>query len=111
MAGVGRLNDAVALVAPLVEGVLRFEEGHPRQARDKLEAGLAGLDRFRAASHFVAMMQDGFRAYLALSLAVVGDRAEAERQLRLAEPRLRALQRTELLDRCQRAVVTFADHK
>ncbi len=102
------LSDALSPAADAVEGMLLLEEGHPHQAREKLEAGLAGLDRFRAASPLVGAMQDRFRAYLALSLAAIGERVEAERQFRLAEPRLRALDRTELLARCQRAVGAVA---
>lgn len=98
------LSDLLAPAADAVEGVLLLEEGKPDQARDKLVAGIDGLNRFRHASPQVPAMQDRFRAYLALSLAALGDRSAAEHQLRLAEPRLRALNRGDLLARCQSAV-------
>lgn len=104
------LSDVLSPAADAVEGMLLLEEGHPHEAREKLAAALAGLDRFRAATPLIGALQDRFRAYLALALAAIGERAEAERQFRLAEPRLRALRRTELLARCERAIGTFAPH-
>lgn len=104
------LSDVLSPAADAVEGMLLLEEGHPHQAREMLEAGLTGLGRFRAAMPLVGAMQDRFRAYLALSLAAIGERAEAERQFRQAEPRLRALKRAELLARCERAIGTLSQH-
>ncbi|HEV7226117.1 MAG TPA: hypothetical protein VGN42_25645 [Pirellulales bacterium] len=98
------LSDALAPAAAAVEGVLLLEEHKPDQARVKLEAGMAGLNKFRAASPLMGALLDRFRAYLALALAAVGDRAAAEREFRLAEPRLVALRRDELLARCRQAI-------
>jgi hypothetical protein len=47
---------------------------------------------------------DRIRAHLALTLAALGDHAAAEREFRLAEPRLVALRRDELLARCRQAL-------
>ena len=101
------LSDTLIPMADAVEGILLLEEGRPDGARGKLQAGIEGLERFRNASPLVGAMQDRFRAYLALALAAMGDRPAAERQFQLAEPRLRALKRNYLLERCQRAVGTF----
>lgn len=98
------LSDALAPVAEAVEGMLLLEEGRPAEAREKLASGLAGLDRFRNASPLIGAVQDRFRVYLALSFAALGDRQTAEQQFRLAEPRLRALKREDLLARCEKTI-------
>lgn len=100
------LSDALSPAADAVEGVLLFEEGNPNQAQDKLSAGLAGLDRFRHLSPLIGAVQDRFRAYRALSLAALGELPAAEREFQLAEPRLRALKRFELLARWQEVMST-----
>lgn len=98
------LSDVLAPVAEAAEGFLLFEESRPDQARGKLEAGLAGLNQFAAASPLVGAVLDRIRAHLALTLAALGDHAAAEREFRLAEPRLVALRRDELLARCRQAL-------
>lgn len=98
------LSDVLAPVAEAAVGILLLEEGKPDSARSKLEAGLEGLNKFRAASPLVGAMLDRFHAYLALALAALGDHAAAEREFRLAEPRLVALRRDELLARCRQAL-------
>jgi hypothetical protein len=102
------LSDVLVPSADAVEGMLLLEEGRPQQANSKLLAGLKGLDRFRNATPLMGAIRDRFRAYLALSFAAMGDRSAAERELRLVEPRLRALKREDLLTRCQRALETLA---
>lgn len=98
------LSDVLAPVAEAAEGILLLEERKPDQARLKLEAGLASLNKFLAASPLMGALLDRFRAYLALALAALGDRTAAEREFRLAEPRLVALRRDELLARCRQAI-------
>jgi hypothetical protein len=100
------LSDTLIPMADGVEGILLLEEGRPNGARDKLQSGIEGLDQFLNAAPQVGATQDRFRAYLALALAALGDRPAAEHQFQLAEPRLRALKRNYLLERCQRAIAT-----
>ena len=98
------LSDVLAPVAEAAEGMLHLEEGSPDQARSRLESALAELNKFCAASPFVGALLDRIRAYLALALADLGEHAAAEREFRLAEPRLVALRNDELLARCRQAV-------
>ena len=98
------LSEVLAPAAEAAEGMLLFEEHKPDQAREKLEAALAGLQQFRAASPLMGALIDRYRAYLALALAALGEHAAAEREFRLAEPRLVALRRDELLARCRQAI-------
>ena len=98
------LSDVLAPAADAAEGILLLEERKPDRAREKLEAGLAGLQKFSAASPLVGALLDRLRAYLALALAGQGEHAAADREFRLAEPRLVALRRDELLARCRQAI-------
>lgn len=102
------LSDILVPTADVVEGILLLEEGRPDRALDKLRAGIEARDRFRNATALVGATQDRFRAYLALALAAMGDPPAAERQFQLAEPRLRALKRNDLLERCQTALAKAA---
>lgn len=102
------LSDVLCPVADAADGMAALEDGKADQAQLKLESAIDGLNRFRNASPLIGVLQDSFRAYLALALASLGEQAAAERQFRLAEPRLRALQRDDLLDRCQRGLSVFA---
>ena len=47
---------------------------------------------------------DRIHAYLTLACAATGDLPAAEEHFRIAEPRLRAFETTDLIERCQAAL-------
>ncbi len=98
------LSDILTPIFQMAQGILALEEGHPQQAKPRLEAAAAGLAPFRDASPLIGPIQDKLHAYLALVAAATGDAKAAQQHFRAAEPRLRALRADELLGRCQQAL-------
>lgn len=95
------IGDVIRPFMLLCEGVLALEEKHPDRARPILEESLAEAQKFRHASPLVGTAIDRIHMYLALTNAALGDHATAHEHYRIAEPRLRAFDATDLIERCE----------
>ena len=93
------LNDLIQMTLPLLKGILALNEGRSLQAEPLFHEALKRLQRIAAACPLVGVIQDDARAYLAITYAQLGDREKAEELFRIAEPRLKALKMTHVLDR------------
>jgi tetratricopeptide (TPR) repeat protein len=98
------LSDVLAIFADLIEGMIELESGNPSQARHLFDKTLSALAPFRNATPLIGAAIDRTYACLALAYAATGDRDQAERYYRRAEPRLRALKSHDLIDRCESAL-------
>lgn len=99
-----REHEITDMLAPFLlgaEGVLALEEGRPDRARELLEEAVRQAQRFRHATALVGGAIDALHTYLTLACAAAGDQAAAEEHFRLAEPRLRAFEATDLIERCE----------
>jgi tetratricopeptide (TPR) repeat protein len=95
------------LVQPWVfrtEGLIRLEEGKPREARALLDHAFQLQNKFRHASPLVGAELDKMHAALALACAAEGDIESARRHYRLARPRLLALKLDDVRLRCEKAL-------
>ena len=102
-----RAHEISDLLAPFVlmaEGVLALEEGRPEKARGLLEESTRRAEPLRHTTALMGAAIDRIHTYLTLACAAVGDHAAAEEHFRIAEPRLRAFDTTDLIDRCQAAL-------
>ena len=88
----------------MAEGVLALEEGRPEAARELLEEAARLAEPLRHTTALMGTAIDRIHTYLTLACAATGDHAAAEAHYRIAEPRLRAFRRTDLIDRCQAAL-------
>jgi tetratricopeptide (TPR) repeat protein len=95
------ISDVLRPFLIMAEGVLALEEKHPERARPLLEEAIIEAQRFRNASPLVGSAIDRMHTYLALACAALGDHAAAEEHYRIAEPRLRAFDATDMIDRCE----------
>jgi hypothetical protein len=95
------ISDVLRPFLIMAEGVLALEEKHPERARPLLEQAIAEAQRFRYASPLVGSAIDRMHTYLALACAVLGDHAAADEHYRIAEPRLRAFDATDMIERCE----------
>jgi tetratricopeptide (TPR) repeat protein len=86
------------------DGVLALEQKRPDRARPLLEEALKEAERFRNASPLVGSAIDRIHVYLALTYAALGDHFAAAEHYRIAEPRLRAFDATDMLERCEAAL-------
>lgn len=98
------ISDVIRPFLILAEGVLEFEEKHADRARPLLQQALIEAERFRNASPLVGSAIDRIHAYLALTCAALGDHLAAVQHYKIAEPRLRAFDATDMIDRCEAAV-------
>jgi tetratricopeptide (TPR) repeat protein len=98
------LSDVLAVFADVIEGMIELELGNPSQARYLFDKALAALTPFQNATPLIGAAIDRTYAYLALAHAAMGDRDQATRYSRRAEPRLRALKSNDLIDRCETAL-------
>ncbi len=88
----------------MVEGLIRLEEGNPREARELLERARKMADGFRHSSPEMGSLADQIRAGLALAHAAEGDLEAARRHYKLARPRLVALRIDHMIERCEKAI-------
>jgi tetratricopeptide (TPR) repeat protein len=95
------IGDVLRPFVLLCEGVLALEEKHPDRARPILEESLVKAQKLRYASPLVGTAIDRIHMYLALTYAALGDHVAAEEHYRIAEPRLRAFDATDLIERCE----------
>jgi tetratricopeptide (TPR) repeat protein len=98
------LSDILEPAALAIEGQIALAEKRPLEARELLRTALTSLWRFRYASPLVHSLLDRIRAYLSVACAECGEMDEAKKQFRKAEPRLRALKRDDLIERCRLAI-------
>ena len=98
------ISDLLAPFLIMAEGVLALEENRPEKARELLDESARLAEPFRHTTALMGAAIDRVHTYLTLACAATGDLAAAERHFRIAEPRLRAFEATDLLDRCQAAL-------
>ncbi|HEU5118188.1 MAG TPA: hypothetical protein VFT74_16340, partial [Isosphaeraceae bacterium] len=96
------LSDVLQPFATCIEGMIRLEEGHPRDARPLLEDAFRKIMAFRHASPLIGAQLDLIHAYLALACAGEGDMETARRHYDLAKPRLQSLKTEDLIARCEK---------
>ena len=101
------LSDVLQPFATFIEGMIRLEEGHPRDARPLMEDAFRKVQAFRHASPLIGAQLDLIHAYLTLACAGEGDMEAARRHYDLAKPRLQALKSEDLVGRCEK-VLGFA---
>jgi tetratricopeptide (TPR) repeat protein len=98
------LSDMLQPFVLKAEGLIRLEEGKPREARELLEQALQKASAFRHASALVGASIDKIHAALALAHAAEGDLDQARKHYRIARPRLLALKLDDIIARCEAAV-------
>lgn len=98
------LSDLASNFAAMAEGMVALEEGNAALAVEQLEAALRRHREFARANPQSAATADLIEARLAVAKALAGDFTAARKHFRRAEPRLRALKKQRLLERCQRAL-------
>lgn len=96
------VSDMLAPIVQLVEGQLKLEQGKPSEARQQLEQGLQRWQALGLDEQIAGPITDRGFTYLALACARLGDMTAAHAYYRLAEPRMRALDESDLLERCAR---------
>lgn len=98
------ISDVIAFAVDQCQGMISLEEGHALEARDYLNQALEKIRPFRHASPLMGSAVDRIHAYLALANAAAGDLEVAAKHYRIAEPRLRALNYDDLIERCEAAL-------
>lgn len=98
------VSDALRPFATQVEGLIRLEEGHAREALTVLELAYKEMHAFRHASPLMGSILDQMHAPLAIACAASGDTEAARRHYRLARPRLLALKLDDEIMRCEQAL-------
>ena len=88
----------------MADGIVALEEGRPQAARELLEEAARLAEPLRHTTALMGTAIDRIHTYLTLACAAVGDHAAAEAHYRIAEPRLRAFQTTDLIERCELAL-------
>jgi tetratricopeptide (TPR) repeat protein len=94
------VSDMLAPILQMTDGQLYLEQGKAHQARRELEQGLERWHALGMDEQLVGPITDRGLTYLALACARLGDKTAAREHFRKAEPRLRALDHTDLLERC-----------
>lgn len=98
------ISDLIHPFLLMAEGVLALEEGRPEAARGLLEEAARLAEPLRHTTALMGTAIDRIHTYLTLACAAVGDQAAAEAHYRIAEPRLRAFQTNDLIERCELAL-------
>jgi len=98
------ISDVILPFLLMCEGAVALEENKPEQARRLIEEALKAVEKYRHASPLMGAGIDRMHTYLALACAVSGDSLAAEKHYRIAEPRLKAFDSTDLIERCQAAI-------
>lgn len=88
----------------MTEGLLALEEGRPERARELLREAVRLAQPFRYSSAMTGALINRMHTYLTLACAAAGDHAAAEAHFNLAEPWLRAVKLTDLIERCEAAL-------
>jgi tetratricopeptide (TPR) repeat protein len=98
------IGDVLAPFVLMAEGILALEENRPEKARELLEESARLAEPLRHSTALMGAAIDRIHTYLTLACAAAGDLPAAERHFRLAEPRLRAFETNDLIERCQAAL-------
>ena len=98
------ISDLIHPFLLMAEGIVALEEGRPQAARELLEEAARLAEPLRHSTALMGTAIDRIHTYLTLACAAAGDRAAAEAHYRIAEPRLRAFQTTDLIERCELAL-------
>jgi len=98
------ISDVILPFLLMCEGAVALEEKKPDQARKLIEEALKAVEKYRHASPLMGAGIDRMHTYLALACAASGDSLAAEKHYRIAEPRLRAFDSTDLIERCQAVI-------
>lgn len=96
------VSDMLAPILQMIQGELKLEQGKAQEARRELEQGLERWQALGLDEQIAGPITDRGLTYLALACARLGDMTAAREHYRQAEPRLRALDHTDLLERCAR---------
>ncbi|HEX3148332.1 MAG TPA: hypothetical protein VHR66_09635 [Gemmataceae bacterium] len=88
----------------MAEGVLALEENRPEKARELLDESARLAEPLRYSTALMGAAIDRIHTYLTLACAATGDLPAAERHFQIAEPRLRAFETNDLIERCQVAL-------
>ena len=98
------ISDLLVPFVMMAEGVLALEEGRPERARELLDESARRAEPLRHTTALMGAAIDRIHTYLTLACAATGDPAAAEEHFRIAEPRLRAFETTDLIERCEAAL-------
>jgi hypothetical protein len=98
------LSDVLQLFLPFARGLLALNTGQFREAVDHFLTCEDSLKPLSAGSAPVRGMVDLIRAFRAIGLARLGERAAAEKLFGVAKPRLEAIKSDRILNRFYRAM-------
>ncbi|MSR54037.1 MAG: hypothetical protein EXS09_12215 [Gemmataceae bacterium] len=98
------ISDVILPFLLMCEGAVALEEKKPDQARKLIECALLAVEKYRHASPLMGAGVDRMHTYLALACAASGDSLAAKKYYRIAEPRLKAFDATDLIERCQAVI-------
>jgi hypothetical protein len=98
------ISDSMAFAVDQCEGMIALEEGDAAAACEHLHRALGKAKRLRYASALMGAAIDRIHTVLALAHAAAGERNTALDHYRIAEPRLQALRRDDLIQRCEAAL-------
>lgn len=85
------ISDMLEIVLPLIQGLLELNLGQPRLAFHLFVEGQKRLQPLLKSQSVARLYLDVSRAYMAIALAELGEKEQAETQFQLALPRLQAL--------------------
>jgi tetratricopeptide (TPR) repeat protein len=98
------ISDLLVPFVLMAEGVCTLEENRPERARELLDESARRAEPLRNTTALMGTAIDRIHTYLTLACAATGDLVAAEEHYRIAEPRLRAFDTQDLIDRCQTAL-------
>lgn len=98
------ISDVILPFLLMCEGAVALEEKKPNQARKLIEEALKAVEKYRHASPLMGAGIDRMHTYMALACGACGDSLAAVKHYRIAEPRLRAFDSTDLIERCQAVI-------
>jgi hypothetical protein len=96
------ISDVLSPIVEMTEGQLKLELGKANESRLKLENALQRWESIGLDEAIGGPISDRAHLYLALAYGRLGDLSKAREHYERAEPRLRALDSVDLLERCSR---------
>jgi hypothetical protein len=100
------LGDVAVLLLPFAKGLAALNSGNSHEAEQLFRATEDNLRPMAAGAALVRLVMDVNRACLAIALANLGEKREAETVFAIARPRLEALDSSRLIDRYERSIGT-----
>lgn len=98
------ISDILRPFITMAEGVLALEENRPEKARELLDEAARLAEPLRNTTALMGGAIDRIHTYLTLAYAATGDLPAAENHFQIAEPRLRAFETNDLIERCEVAL-------